>query len=323
MSKTETISFDPSQHLWVEKYRPQRIEDCILPERLKQTFQNFVTAGEFPSLLLSGGAGVGKTTVAKALCNELGIDWILINASSERGIDVLRNEITSFASTVSFGGGKFKCVILDEFDHSTPLLQAAMRSAIEDFSKTCVFIGTVNYPNKIIDPLKSRMSLIDVTPTKEEKPELAATFFARVKQILKNENVNFTTAAIRELILRHAPDYRRILNELQKLGQAGVKIDEEAVATTTKDVQITRLVAAMKAKDFPTMRQWVAANIDNDVNILFRRLYDALSDILEPSSIPEAIIRIAEYQFRGVTCPDPEINFTACCLELMVLDFKG
>lgn len=317
-----TINFDPSQFLWVEKYRPSTIDDCILPDRIKRDFQAFVDAQEFPSLLLHGSAGVGKTTVAKALCQMLGVDWILINASSERGIDVLRTQISQFASTRSFSDAKFKAVILDEFDQATPLLQTAMRAAIEEFSKTTVFLFSANYPNKIIDPIHSRCTVINMTPTKQEIPELAAAFAKRVFAILNNEGVDYQKKAIMQLIAKHAPDNRRVLNELQRLAKAGVKIDEEMVAASSSDVQIDKLVKTLRDRDFHAMRQWVAQNAGNDVNILFRKVYDGCQGFLKKEHIPEAIVKIADYQFRSVTCPDPEINFVAFCLEMMTLDYQ-
>lgn len=318
----EVILHDPSQFLWVEKYRPSRIDDCIVPERIKNDFKAFVEKGEFTSLLLTGSAGVGKTTIAKALCQEMGMDWILINASNERGIDVLRTQITQFASTTSFSDARFKCIIMDEFDQATPLLQTAMRAAIEEFSKTCVFILTCNFPNKIIDPIHSRCTVLTLTPTKSEIPEMAAAFSKRVFEILKHEKVDFEKKAIMQLIAKFAPDYRRVLNELQRLSKAGTKIDSEVIETTSQDIQIDKLVKALRDRDFKNMRLWVVQNIGNDVNILFRKVYDNCISFLKPESVPEAIVRIAEYQYRGTTCPDPEINFVAFCLEMMTLEYK-
>lgn len=317
-----SMNFDPTQALWVEKYRPATIEDCILPDRVKDTFRGFIKEGEFPSLLMSGGAGIGKTTVAKALCQDLGMDWILINASSERGIDVLRNQITQFATSVSFNDCKIKCVILDEFDQSTPLLQTAMRAAIEDFSKTCRFIFTCNYPNKIIDPIHSRCSNISLALEGEEKQEIAVSFLRRMEAMLKNEKVDYERKAIVTLIGKHFPDFRRVINELQRASKTGTKIDLDLVSNVGDDVNITKLVKTLREKDFSAMRQWVAQNVSNDVNLLFRKVYDNMVGFLQPAYIPEAVIKIAEYQYRGTTCPDPEINFVAFCVEMMGMEYK-
>lgn len=313
---------DPSQMLWVEKYRPATIEDCIIPDRIKETFRGFIRDGEFPSLLLAGGAGLGKTTVAKALCQDLGIDWILINASSDRGIDVLRNQITSFATSVSFNDCKIKCVILDEFDQATPLLQAAMRAAIEDFSKTCRFIFTCNFPNKIIDPIHSRCSNVSLALESSEKPDIAMAFLKRMVEMLKHEGVEHDKKAVAQLIQKHFPDFRRVINELQRLSKAG-SIDAELIASVSEDVNTTKFVKYLKDKDLGSLRQWVAQNSANDPNILFRKIYDQLSDILQPSSIPIAILAIADYQYKGVTCPDPQINLMAFCVQMMIdCEFK-
>lgn len=317
-----SVNFDPTQVLWCEKYRPSTLDDCILPERIKNNFRGFIKEGEFPSLLLSGSAGIGKTTVAKALCQELNIDWIFINASNERGIDVLRNQITSFATSVSFNDAKIKCIIMDEFDQATNLLQTAMRAAIEDFAKTCRFIFTCNYPNKIIEPIHSRCANISLSLEGEEKKEIAVQFLRRIESILKNENVEYEKKAIANLIQKYFPDFRRIINELQRLSKLGVKIDSEVISNSNEDVNITKLVKYLKDKDFPAMRQWVAQNIGNDVNLLFRKIYDQLSVHLQPAYIPDAIIKIAEYQYRGTTCPDPEINFVAFCIEMMAMEYK-
>jgi replication factor C small subunit len=323
-SAQSTVNFDPTQILWVEKYRPSTLEDCILPERIKNDFRGFVRDKDFPSLLLSGSAGIGKTTLAKALCQDLNMDWILINASNERGVDVLRTTITQFATSVSFNDCKIKCIIMDEFDQATPLLQTAMRAAIEDFSKTCRFIFTCNYPNKIIDPIHSRCSNISLALEPEEKKEIAIGFLRRLELILKNEGVEYEKKALAAIIQKYFPDFRRVINELQRASKTGAKIDLDLIETSVggEDLNISKLVKALKEKDFPAMRQWVAQNVGNDVNLLFRKVYDQLHVFLQPAFIPEAIIKIAEYQYRGTTCPDPEINFVAFCVEMMALEYK-
>ncbi len=314
--------------LWTEKYRPQKIDDCIVPQSIKDTLKSFVASGDFPSILLYGSQGVGKTTVAKALCNELDVDWILINSSNERGIDVLRDTIDQFASSVSLGDKPFKCVILDEFDHASNLLQAAMRGAIERFSKTCRFIFTCNYPNKIIDPIHSRCTVINLglkSSSQDEvlrlKTEMASQFLKRVEFILKNENVKYERKALVKLIGSFFPDYRRIINELQRLSNESGTITENQTLGIIDNLDIGNLLKHLKAKDFTKMRTWVAVNRGNDVNLIFRKLYDSLVDVLDKDCIPEAIIKLAEYQFRSVTCPDQEINLAACCVELMTLEY--
>lgn len=318
-----TFTFDPSKKLWVEKYRPSTVADCILPERVKSALTGFINSSEFPSLMLSGSAGIGKTTVAKAICNQLQLDYILINASNERGIDVLRNQISQFATSVSFGDGKFKVVILDEFDYATPNLQTALRSYMEEVSVNCRFIITCNYKNKIIDPIHSRCAVIDLDPIKDEGKNLKASFMKRLVDILKEEGVLFEPKGVVSLVTKHYPDYRRTLNEAQRLATIGSSITEENVASSSVgDVSVENLIGFLKARDFTGTRNWVSTNSGMDYNATYRKLYDGLILKLQPSSIPQAIVVLADYQFKGVTTPDPELNFMASCMELMGLEFK-
>lgn len=302
------------QFLWVEKYRPHRIDDCILPEHLKSTFKQFLTKGELPNMLLSGGAGMGKTTIARALCEEIGADYIIINASMEgRNIDTLRTEIKGFASTVSFTS-KSKVVILDEADYMNPQsVQPALRGFIEEFSKNCRFIFTCNYKNKIIPALHSRTTVIDFKLAKADRPALAAQFFNRVNEILANEGITANKAVVAKLIEKHFPDYRRVLNELQRYSVSGT-IDEGILANLA-DVNTNELVDALKDKDWRKMRQWVVNNIDNDPGTIFRKLYDTLVDQVE--TVPQLILLLADYQYKAAFVADAEINLVACLTEIM------
>lgn len=301
--------------LWVEKYRPKTIEDCILPQSIKDTFQEFVNQKKIPNLLLSGTAGVGKTTVAKALCNEVGCDYIIINGSDENGIDVLRTKIKSYASSVSLSGGR-KVVIIDEADYLNPnSIQPALRGAIEEFSNNCSFIFTCNYKNRIIDPIHSRCTVIDFK-VNGNKAKLAALFFKRVESILENEKIDFEKQVVASLITKHFPDNRRILNELQRYSLSG-KIDSGILAQVS-DVQIKELIAALKDKDFGSARKWVVSNIDNDPALIYRKIYDSLYDYLKPQSIPQTVLILAKYQYQSAFCADQEINLMACLTEMMV-----
>ena len=262
------------QFLWVEKWRPRTISDCILPAELKNTFQEFVNQDNIPNMLLSGTAGTGKTTIARALCEELGCDYIVINGSEESGIDVLRTKIKDFASTVSLAG-KIKVVILDEADYLNPnSTQPALRGFIEEFSKNCRFIFTCNYKNRIIPPLHSRTTVIDFKLNKEDRPVVAAKFFKRLQEILTAENVTFDNKVVAELLNKHFPDYRRVLNELQRYSSSGV-IDA-GILSSISDDNIKELLTSLREKDFKKMRNWVVNNLDNDPNVLFRKLYDFL-----------------------------------------------
>ncbi len=304
------------EFLWVEKYRPKTIKDTILPAGMKKTFQEFVDNGEIPNLLLSGTQGTGKTTVARALCEEIGADYIVINGSMNGGIDTLRNDIKNFASTVSFGGGR-KVVILDEADYLNPQsTQPALRGFIEEFSKNCSFILTCNFKNRIIAPLHSRCSVIDFKIDNSEKPKLAGQFFKRVMEILKTEEVTANEKVVVELVTRHFPDNRRILNELQRYGASGT-IDEGILKATT-DANVKTLMTELKAKNFKEVRKWVALNIDNDPVQLYRSLYDSASTYIAPRSIPQLVVTIADYQYKSAFVADQEINLVACLTELMV-----
>ena len=306
--------------LWVEKYRPARIEDCILPDGIKETFQEFVKRKEIPNLLLSGTAGVGKTTVAKALCNEIGCDYIIINGSDESGIDVLRNKIKNYASSVSLMGGR-KVVIIDEADYLNPnSTQPALRGAIEEFASNCSFIFTCNFKNRIIDPIHSRCSVIDFK-INGSKPKLAAQFFKRVENILSQEGVTYDKEVVAAVITKHFPDNRRILNELQRYSVSG-SIDK-GMLSSVSDIQLADLLRALKDKDFASARKWVTNNLDNDPSRIFRKLYDSLYESLKPQSVPQLVLILAKYQYQAAFVADAEINLVACLTEIMVdCEFK-
>lgn len=308
------------QLLWTEKYRPKKIEDCILPERLKTPFQEYVNQGKIPNLLLSGGAGVGKTTVAKAMCEEIGCDVMVINGSDESGIDTFRVKIKNFASSMSLAGGR-KVIIIDEADYLNPnSTQPALRNAIEEFAGNCSFIFTCNFKNRIIDPLHSRCAVIDFQLKNNEKSQMAAQFFKRIQQVLQSENVEYDDKVIAELVKKHFPDFRRVINELQRYSQFG-KIDTGILAQIA-DVSINDIIKFVKEKDFGAIRKWVASN-DVDATTFFRKLYDNLYEVLKPQSIPQAVLILADYQYKQAFVADQEINTVACLTELMVnCDFK-
>ena len=312
-----------SDFIWVEKYRPKTIEECILPESIKKTFQDFVTAGEIPNMLLSGPPGIGKTTVAKALCNELGADYYVINGSDEgRFLDTVRNNAKNFASTVSLTSeSKHKVIIIDEADNTTSDVQLLLRASIEEFSRNCRFIFTCNYKNKIIEPLHSRCSVVDFSVNKKDKPAIAAQFFSRINHILEVERVESDKKVIIQLINKHFPDWRRVLNECQRYSVSG-KIDSGILATFS-DVAVDDLVKNLKQKNFSEVRKWVVANLDNDPTVLLRRIYDSLYDTMVPTSIPAAILVIAKYQYQMAFVADQEINLLAALTEIMVeCEFK-
>jgi DNA polymerase III delta prime subunit len=304
--------------LFVEKYRPQKIEDCILPDDIKKTFLEFVERGEIPNLLLSGPPGIGKTTIAKALCNELGADFYVINGSDEgRFLDTVRNQAKNFASTVSLqGNGKHKVIIVDESDNTTPDVQLLLRANIEAFYNNCRFIFTCNYKNKIIEPLHSRCAVIDFTIKGKEKASLAGSFFKRLQNILDEERIEYDQKVLVEIISKHFPDFRRVLNECQRYSVGG-KIDAGILASFS-DIAVNDLVKNLKEKNFPEVRKWVVNNLDNDASVLLRRIYDALYNALEGSSIPAAVLIIAKYQYQVAFVADQEINLLAALTEIMV-----
>ena len=308
-----------NEFLWVEKYRPQTISDCILPDGLKKTFQEYVDAGEISNMLLCGTAGTGKTTVARALCNELGCDYIVINGSDESGIDVLRTKIRDFASTVSFES-KAKVVILDEADYLNPnSTQPALRAFIEEFSGNCRFIFTCNFKNRIIEPLHSRTSVIDFKIDKKDRPEMAQKFMGRMQYILTQEGIPYEQNVLAELLMKHFPDYRRVINELQRYSRSG-SIDS-GILSNIAEINTKGLIDSLKDKDWKKMRQWVVNNVDNDPQGVYRKVYDALIDKVK--QVPHLVLLIADYQYKSAFVADQEINLTACLTDIMAsVEFK-
>lgn len=302
--------------LWVEKYRPRKIADTILSQSLKDTFQAIVTSGQMQNMLFTGTAGSGKTTVAKALCNELGLDYIIVNGSEEGNIDTLRGKIKQFASSVSLSGG-YKVVILDEADYLNPQsTQPALRGFIEEFSNNCRFILTCNFKNRIIEPLHSRCAVYEFNTTKKEKAELAGQFMKRLKLILDNEKVTYNNLALADVITKHAPDWRRIINECQKNSAATGNILASVSGGSDLD-SFAGLIAALKTKDFKKMRTWVVNNQDIDTSAIIRGLYDRMNDTVQPQSIPQLVLILADYQYKDAFVADHELNMVACMTEIM------
>ena len=313
------MDYRENEFLWVEKYRPRKLEDCILPADQKSIFREMVAKGEIQNMLLCGGAGMGKTTVARALCEELETDYIIINGSEESGIDVLRTKIKQFASTVSFSG-KPKVVILDEADYLNPnSTQPALRAFIEEFSSNCRFILTCNFKNRIIPPLHSRTAVIEFKLPKAEKPKIASAFFKRVTEIMSIEKIEADGKVIAKVIEKHFPDYRRVLNELQRYAASG-RIDE-GIFVSLNESNMQELIASLKDGDWKKMRTWVVNNLDNDPGTIFRKLYDTLTDHVQ--QVPQLVLLLADYQYKAAFCADQEINLVACLTEIMAaVEFK-
>jgi DNA polymerase III delta prime subunit len=304
-----------TEFLWVEKYRPQKIRDCVLPKSIKKTFEDIVKGGDLHNMLLTGTAGLGKTTVAKALCNELNLDFLLINGSEESGIDTLRNKIKQFASSVSLQGG-YKVVILDEADYlNAQSTQPALRGFIEEFSSNCRFILTCNFKNRIIDPLHSRCTTIEFNVSKRDAAPLCGDFLHRCEVILNQENIDYDRKVVAELIMKHMPDWRKVLNELQRYGSSGT-IDT-GILVSLSEVSLNDLLIHLKEKNFKGMRQWVSNNIDSEPAAIYRKIYDNMNDYIDGSSIPQLVLILADYQYKNSFVADHELNTVACLTEVM------
>lgn len=306
---------DINNLIWVEKYRPQKVSDCILPIDLSTIFKGMIKEGKIPNMMFYGKAGTGKTSVAKAIAKDLNLDWLLINCSEENGMDTLRVKIRQYASTVSLSGNG-KVIILDEFDYATTAVQSALRGAIEEFANNCRFIITCNYKNRVIDPLHSRCTGIDFTIPSSEKPAIAASVMERVEYILNNEKIPYEKQVLANLVKKHFPDIRRIINELQKYSSSG-KIDVGVLAQNSSD-SFKELLGYMKAKDFASCRKWITQNIDLNTTEFFKRLYNELYLSLKQNSVPQAILIIAEYQYKSAFAADQEINTMAMLVQLMM-----
>jgi DNA polymerase III delta prime subunit len=306
-----------SDFIWVERYRPKTIDDCILPDDTKKTFKEFVAKGEIPNLLLAGPPGIGKTTIAKALCNELGADFYVINGSDEgRFLDTVRNQAKNFASTVSLTeSSKHKVIIIDEADNTGNDVQLLLRANIETFYNNCRFIFTCNYKNKIIEPLHSRCAVIDFTIKGKEKTKLAGSFFKRLQNILDEERIEYDQKVLVEIISKHFPDFRRVLNECQRYAVGG-KIDSGILASFS-DISVDELIKYLKEKNFTEVRKWVVSNLDNDANLILRRIYDSCYNHLTPQTIPAAVLVIAKYLYQSSFVADQEINLLAALTEIM------
>ena len=305
-----------SEYLLCEKYRPHKVEDTILPDRIKTVFQEYVNSGDIPNLMLTGPAGCGKTTIAKAMCEQLGLNHLFINSSEERGIDMLRTKIKGYASTISLTGGR-KVIILDEADYLTPEAQAGLRGAIEEFSENCSFIFTCNFKARLIDALHSRCAVVDFSLKGDEKPKMATKMFKRLEQILTTEGITYDKAVLVKLVEKYFPDYRRLLNELQRHSVSG-SIDAGVVSQLDSIRKLEDLIKALKEKDFTTMRKWVVTNSDIDPSRIYRDIYDGLNDFLKPETIPIAVVTLAKYQYQAAFVADQELNLVACLTEMMV-----
>ena len=313
---------ESNQMLWVEKYRPHKIEDCILPESIKSTFQEYVNRKEIPNLLLTGSAGVGKTTIAKALCEEVGCDYIVINGSEETGVDNIRVKVKNYASSMSLSGGR-KVIIIDEADYLSPNAQAALRGSIEETAVNCSFIFTCNFKNRIMEAIHSRCSVIEFKLQNGQKAKMAAQFFKRVEWLLTEEGVTYDKSVVAAVITKHFPDNRRILNELQRYSSNEGKTIDKGILAIVSDVNITELVKALKAKDFTTARKWVTNNLDSDTATILRKIYDNMYEFLKPESIPPAVLVLSKYQYQAAFVADQEINLVACLTEFMIeCEFK-